>query len=596
MPPQQPAIADAHHQRPATTSQPPSQTKASRAGRKANGKGASISQKELSVVVILLAAETAVVTTSTAPSPAGGAAPTTTVFTVSSEAAAAAGLSWLARQPLPKVDAAVLESAKQAFVANGADGLNAATRKAITSFLPWRDCLALRQSNKAWRAAADETVRVTTLPSNGDVRAMFLPCPRDVDADTTTEARLKCRHASKWRCPYCAFCNSETRILCGNRHCQIPCPTHLDCARLFLGQLRREGTVPFITWLVESVLGSEANPMHIVNAENHRQLSTGRGKGCSWIYLASRSMAPTVLNYHHRVFTDVDPVTKREGVWIVAPADAEALAADVSARATYDASRSLLLPRGALVVEYPSRQPYATLPPEALPAPMAHHADPAAMPPPAYHHGQGMHPAASSGSYPESPFPSYAECHGAATPIEHHWLAPAATDSPPSEVNSGSDEQPSKPTASPNMAGASTTTLPGANGSSTTVRRHQPYRSPVAAGTPAMPTASQSPLVGPECMMGAPGFPESPYSGSASALPPMMSPYHAAAAGQRPHGGSNTRRRGPHRGWGRRADMYAPDAYAAYGGNWAGYGYAGDYGYGMPPPAAGVDGAVPAAQ
>jgi hypothetical protein len=401
-------------------------------GRVALKASKTMSQKELSVVVMLLAAETAVVASSQ-----------DTTVAQQEQPHPGAGAPWMDRLTVlypqaARVDATVAAMARVAiFPDNVGDGLNAATRRAVCAYLPWRDCFALRQTCKSWKTATLETVMVASLPSKPDQPALFLPAPREIEADHTTEAALRCKHPSKWRCLFCGFCNSETRILCGNRACQVPCASHRDCARLFLGQLRREATVPFLRWLVEGVMASPANPACIVNAENHRHLATGRGKGCAWIYLECATMASAVLNFHHRVFADVESTTGREGVWIVDHGAELQLAADVERRATYDPHRSLVLPRCPLVVEYPCRQPYPALP--AAPTSAMQQPNPYnAPPPPTYQTTMGHMAASPTG--------------GSMTPVESQWLP--STDSPPSEL---SDE--TKVTSAP--------------------RRHEPYRTPV---------------------------------------------------------------------------------------------------------------------
>jgi hypothetical protein len=235
------------------------------------------------------------------------------------------------------------------------DSLPEEIRRKVCSYLSWRECVKLKALNNAWRVATEEVVVQEMLPET-DTPAFFIHCPQGLLDDNTVEAKLRCQHPTKWRCSTCGFCNSETRILCGNRSCQIPCATHRDCARLFLGQLRREGTVPFLKWLVEGVFGSPQHPVTIDNVENHRQLMTSRGKGCAWVYLTNRAMADTVMQYDHRIFLDVHAWTGREGVWLVEKEAQGALQEAAKIRG-YVRGRDLVLPRNTLVVEYPARQP-----------------------------------------------------------------------------------------------------------------------------------------------------------------------------------------------------------------------------------------------
>lgn len=253
---------------------------------------------------------------------------------------------------------------QQAEVPNTMNGTSATTninslpeeiRRKVCTYLSWRECLKLKALNNAWREATEEVVVQEMLPETA-TPAFFIRCPEGLLEDADVEAKLRCQHPAKWRCSTCGFCNSETRILCGNRSCQIPCVSHRDCARLFLGQLRREGTVPFLKWLVEGVFGSPDHPVTIANVENHRQLMTSRGKGCAWVYLTNRAMADTVMQYNHRVFLDVHAWTGREGVWLVEK-DAQVALQEAAKVRGYVRGRDLVLPRNTLVVEYPARQP-----------------------------------------------------------------------------------------------------------------------------------------------------------------------------------------------------------------------------------------------
>eukprot|EP01084_Bolivina_argentea_P233824 393736_1 len=87
--------------------------------------------------------------------------------------------------------------------------------------------------------------------------------------------------------------------MCGNRACQVPAPTHQSAVRIFLGQLRRSGTVSFIKWLANHVM-EDTNA--IMNVENHRHKVTGRGKGCAWVYVSNETSAMNLLSYHRRLF------------------------------------------------------------------------------------------------------------------------------------------------------------------------------------------------------------------------------------------------------------------------------------------------------
>lgn len=319
---------------------------------------------------------------------------------------------------------------------------------AVFDFLPWRDVLRIRGTSSRWCKVARNHISFESLPRTG-APALFIRRPNtEHDAlEAAFEQRLRCVHPGKWRCERCGFCNSETRILCGNRSCQMPADSHRDAARLFVGQLRREGTVPFLTWLVETII-SRDDELRVINVENHRDLKTNRGKGCAWVYLQRTDTASRLLEFHHRVFADVHPRTGVEGVWLVPNGSQMALQDEIVERA-YAKGRSQVLPRNALVVEAPARATggrprrvvhdvppmAAAMPTDAsdatavpcdgsapqsptvskrvhhpyapLPGPMAH-----APPPPAYHEVQHHTHHDNAGTYTHSPYahgaPAYA--------------------------------------------------------------------------------------------------------------------------------------------------------------------------------------------
>ena len=230
----------------------------------------------------------------------------------------------------------------------------------VVSFLPWRDAARARGVSRRWRdaIAANGVVTVSQLPRAplvpGCPPAFFVPCRADLEGtEAAMEDRLTCRHADRWRCAHCGFVNGEHRILCGFRGCQQPAPSHEGTARLFLGQLRRSQTVPFVRWLVEDVLGADDGfrpPATLRSVENHRNETTGRGKGCAWVYIDEPAAAPGLIRFHHRVFVDVAGPKHEEGVWIV-PRGAEAL---LTMHASHAGHRDAHLPRTSLVVEPPA--------------------------------------------------------------------------------------------------------------------------------------------------------------------------------------------------------------------------------------------------
>ncbi|RNF00286.1 hypothetical protein TraAM80_07686 [Trypanosoma rangeli] len=212
----------------------------------------------------------------------------------------------------------------------------------VLSFLPWRCVLQVRGVNKKSLLLSLSFVTVCRLP-HSDVPALFIPCHEDLMAN---EGRLEAEL-------------SPTRGLCDALRCgplsvspsadvrarESPSCNH---QRMFVGQLRRDGTVPMIKWFLLTIL--QMPPESLVAVENHRNRASKRGKGCVWLTLRDRA-ASDVLSYHHRVF--FDSVWNVEGVWLVPPSYEEQLFALASVRGN-QAGRSKHLPRGTLVVEMPT--------------------------------------------------------------------------------------------------------------------------------------------------------------------------------------------------------------------------------------------------
>lgn len=311
-------------------------------------------RKDLGMLMFLLAAETAVVS-SIADSPQS---PTTdfaskSIPSMPSETSSRNGETDSAtRTPSPEDDEEMLleelnAGAWQGRMATKVLVFDNTLVSQVLSFIPWKEVTLLRAVNTAWQRAAETIVQIRNLPGTM-TPAAFLPCPKDLEQDTKTEAALQFTHPSTWRCVVCGFWNAESRVLCGNRQCQSPSLTHAGCARIFLGQLRRDATVPFIKWLVNRVLES---PSELRNVENHRHNVTNRGKGCAWAYFKSDLVANQLLAYHRRMF--LDNVDGTEGLWIVKKSETEALNQVASVRG-YVPQRPKCLPRNALVVETPA--------------------------------------------------------------------------------------------------------------------------------------------------------------------------------------------------------------------------------------------------
>ena len=147
-----------------------------------------------------------------------------------------------------------------------------------------------------------------------------------------------------WLCAACGHTNSPYRATCNNNSntnphhhhsatCNAVNPSHWNSQRLFMGQLRRSGTIPFVLWLLRDVMGVDI-ATNVMAVENHRDRNTGRGKGCAWVTVATHgnttAAAGALLSLHHRAFFDT--IHGVEGIWLTAPDTAAALDSESALR------------------------------------------------------------------------------------------------------------------------------------------------------------------------------------------------------------------------------------------------------------------------
>jgi hypothetical protein len=209
----------------------------------------------------------------------------------------------------------------------------------IFSFLPWEAALEVRSVSRFHFSKSLARVTIARMPQS-KTPAVFIPCLEDLDADEmAVEAELA---------PLVAGSSGGATGGSGGQ-------------RLFLGQLRRTGTVPMVRWLVNTVFN--APPGALVSVENRRNTHTQRGKGCAWATINDAATVERMLGAHHRLFFDtVDGV---EGVWLVPEGHEGALQTEVSLR-NEGSAHVKHMPRGTIVVEVPAS---TTVPsaPAALP-------------------------------------------------------------------------------------------------------------------------------------------------------------------------------------------------------------------------------------
>lgn len=211
--------------------------------------------------------------------------------------------------------------------------------ESIFSLLPWEAATQARELSQHHFGDARARVTIARMPQS-KTAAVFIPCLEDLDGDEmAVEAELAPRGAGG----------------AGGAS---------DGQRLFLGQLRRTGTVPMVRWLVNTVFN--APPGALVSVENRRNTRTQRGKGCAWATINDAATVERMLGAHHRLFFDtVDGV---EGVWLVPEGHEDALLTEVSLRGDEGGAHAKHMPRGTIVVEVPSTTAPAV--PAAMSGPM----------------------------------------------------------------------------------------------------------------------------------------------------------------------------------------------------------------------------------
>ncbi|ORC88010.1 uncharacterized protein TM35_000192540 [Trypanosoma theileri] len=212
----------------------------------------------------------------------------------------------------------------------------------VMEFLPWESLLRTRGVNKFFFRLSLSFLSVCR-PPRSTTPALFIPCHEDLLMnEDIIEAQLSSARGS-WVCSECGMLvNLRTSRL--KPCCQNSRP---EGQRMFIGQLRRDGTVPMVKWLMSTVLQVPSDAL--ISVENHRNKTSNRGKGCAWVTLRESAVS-SLLKYHHRIF--FDSVRGVEGVWVVPSHSREMLATVASVRGSMP-DRAKHMPRNTLVVEMP---------------------------------------------------------------------------------------------------------------------------------------------------------------------------------------------------------------------------------------------------
>jgi len=215
----------------------------------------------------------------------------------------------------------------------------------ILGFLPWRCTLATRGVSRWVFRQTLPYVSVMRLPKTRHP-AIFLPCHHDLDATEDVVEHGLSPQCIPWHCMHCGLFNMA-RNECAKPRCNGTRSSN-GC-RMFLGQLRRSGTVPLVSWLVDYVFDAPRGALFCV--ENHRNLNTGRGRGCAWPTISDANTVHRMLASHHRLF--FDDVEGVEGVWLV-PLTGKAVLQEESYLRGESGPRHKHMPRGTMVVELPA--------------------------------------------------------------------------------------------------------------------------------------------------------------------------------------------------------------------------------------------------
>lgn len=235
----------------------------------------------------------------------------------------------------------------------------------VLSFLSWKEVLPTRGVSRFHFCQSLPFVTVARMPYT-KLPALFIPARHDFDSCADeVEAKLKPRplRASWSRTSAAnpddavtlekpADVGSSGTATSAENESPTAAQTNGDGSaphRVFVGQLRRDGTVPMMRWMAHDVCGVPLSS--ILSVENHRNMLTGRGKGCAWMTLADAETKQTLIRAHHRMFYDV--IDQVEGMWIVQPGQESVLQCEIEHRMRDVQEHHRHMPRRAIVIERP---------------------------------------------------------------------------------------------------------------------------------------------------------------------------------------------------------------------------------------------------
>jgi len=209
-------------------------------------------------------------------------------------------------------------------------------------YLTFQDLLRARLVRFSWNEAAPLTF-------NAGVGAFFMKLPQgDLYPTDSAPWGPPPQLSGRWQCPSCATWSACIKNKCVNPVCRQPQPK-----RLFVGQLRKEGTAALLRWITAMLLPS----LHVTHIESHTNAKERhRGRGCAWLDVATEADRNSVLSLHGRVFVDAE--MGKDGVWVGGTSqEARMFLRSFATSRLGDRNRGSHLPRTALVVEVPDSTP-----------------------------------------------------------------------------------------------------------------------------------------------------------------------------------------------------------------------------------------------
>ncbi|KNH07020.1 hypothetical protein XU18_2291 [Perkinsela sp. CCAP 1560/4] len=182
--------------------------------------------------------------------------------------------------------------------------------------LPWLDLPTLMNLRQTCHALREPIQRFFVQTFDDSI--LFVQTTHDREADSFRTGNLSmdswiCRCGQKNPLTYpmngsVPILSELSRNVCGR------CGETLKMTRLFVGQLKREHTLPSILWTIRMLCPD----IQIITIENRIDQATKRNKGCCWITVIDWT-ADMLLGFHRRIlFDSISHFTGQlSGFWVV---------------------------------------------------------------------------------------------------------------------------------------------------------------------------------------------------------------------------------------------------------------------------------------